>query len=60
MLYSTVEHELLQLGSFEILWRNVLPYTISKFCQVSGKCYNVPCNFGKARFFRSADELKQV
>jgi hypothetical protein len=38
-IYSGNEHDPLELSQFRDLWKNVFPnVTISKYCQVSGKC----------------------
>jgi hypothetical protein len=60
-LYTSNEHEPLELRSFEILWKNIFPnVSITKYCQVSGKCFSCHSLYERQEVFTCAQDLESI
>lgn len=60
-VYSSNEYDPLELSAFKNLWKNVFPnVTISKFCQVSGKCYTCHSIYERQEVFKTSAELGDI
>lgn len=60
-LYSGNEHNPLKIRQFKNLWYNIFPnVSISKFCQVSGKCFTCWQLYLRQEIFQSASELSTL
>jgi hypothetical protein len=60
-LFTSNEHEPLGLRAFEKLWNNVFPnVTITKYCQVSGKCFSCHSLYERQEVFRCAEDLESI
>jgi hypothetical protein len=60
-LYTSNEHEPLELRAFEMLWKNVYPnVSITKYCQVSGKCFSCHSLYERQEVFRCAEDLESI
>jgi hypothetical protein len=59
--YTGDEHEPLSKSRFKCLWKNIYPnVTITKFCQVSGKCKTCHWLYERQEVFRSERELESI
>jgi len=60
-LYTGNDHEPLELRAFESLWLSVFPnVTITKYCQVSGKCFTCHCLYERQETFRCEEDLRKI
>jgi hypothetical protein len=60
-LYTSNEHEPLKIRAFETLWANVFPnVSITKYCQVSGKCFSCHSLYERQEVFRCANDLESI
>lgn len=57
-IYSGNEHEPLERRAFESLWLNIFPnVTISRYCQVSGKCFSCHALYLRQEIFSCEADL---
>ncbi len=55
------EHEPLSLSAFKRIWKNIFPnVTITKFCQVTGKCITCHSLYERQEIFRSERDLDSI
>ena len=60
-LYSANEHKPLDIRGFETLWKNVFPnVTISRYCQVSGKCFSCHALYERQEIFSCEADLEAI
>jgi hypothetical protein len=60
-LYTSNEHQPLERRAFETLWSNVFPnVSITKYCQVSGKCFSCHSLYERQEVFRCAEDLESI
>ncbi|MBC7389218.1 MAG: hypothetical protein H7329_08420 [Opitutaceae bacterium] len=60
-IYTSNELEPLEIRAFETLWKNVFPnVSITKYCQVSGKCYSCHSLYERQEVFTSEADLKKI
>ena len=60
-IYSGNEHNPLEIRAFETLWNNIFPnVTISKYCQVSGKCYSCHALYRRQEVFTCEKDLNDI
>jgi hypothetical protein len=60
-LFTGDEHEPLSKSSFLEIWKNVYPnVTLTKFCQVSGKCSTCHWLYERQEVFKSEKELEAI
>ena len=60
-MYTSNEHEPLDQRSFEQLWHNIFPnVTISRYCQVSGKCYSCHAIYERQEIFTCEADLQMI
>jgi hypothetical protein len=60
-LFTSNEHKPLELRAFETLWKNVFPnVSITKYCQVSGKCFSCHSLYERQEVFRCAEDLENI
>ena len=59
--YTGNEHEPLDLRSFEEMWHNIFPnVSITKYCQVSGKCYHCHSLYERQEVFTCEEDLENI
>ena len=60
-LYTGNEHEPLAQRAFEELWHNIFPHcSISKYCQVSGKCHSCASLYERQEVFYCEADLRKI
>lgn len=60
-IYTANEHEPFHRRAFEQMWHNIFPnVTISKYCQVSGKCYSCHALYERQEIFTCEQDLQSI